>query len=154
MQPSDAALRAHRASCGLTRNKVLAGGKNPIRAPVAKDTESLGPELRRSAIGKAMTTETDDEILARFWSKTKADPATGCIQWYGTVNDLNDGIFFDGKNYRSTRFAWQLEYGAIPVGMVITHSCGDHTCVNHEHLRCCYRDEICAIKDGSAEAAQ
>ena len=41
-----------------------------------------------------MTTETDDEILARFWSKTKADPATGCIQWYGTVNDLNDGIFF------------------------------------------------------------
>lgn len=36
---------------------------------------------------------------------------------------------------RAHRYAWEQINGPIPAGMVIDHTCWEHSCVNVDHLR-------------------
>lgn len=60
-----------------------------------------------------------------------------CLIWTGFVNSKGYGRFsFGGKSIAPHRYAWELQHGKIPAGMVIDHE--DHcdpACCNVEHLR-------------------
>jgi hypothetical protein len=59
----------------------------------------------------------------------------GCILWGGRPNRRGLGqIHCNGKDMIVHEYAWVLEYGDIPDGYVVIHSCENDLCVNHEHL--------------------
>lgn len=81
----------------------------------------------------------DDKALARFWSRVREDPATGCWLWIGAVNNKGYGRMTAGS--RRKMFAHRLSYehfiGPVGEGLCVLHDCpsGDNAaCVNPEHL--------------------
>ena len=54
-----------------------------------------------------------------------------CKRWHGAHRE--DGRPTLGGRY-VYRIAWEIEHGALPLGMVLHHSCEHPWCINHEHL--------------------
>lgn len=70
---------------------------------------------------------------ARFVEKTRREGE--CIIWTAYVNETGYGKFrADGKSVRAHRYAYELEVGPIPVGLVLDHLCRNTRCVNPAHL--------------------
>lgn len=60
-----------------------------------------------------------------------------CWPWPGgTSGENNYGRFetSDGKGWYAHRFAWALEHGDIPPGVVIRHRCDNSICCRLKHL--------------------
>lgn len=72
--------------------------------------------------------------MIRFWSKTKPG-LNGCIEWQAAKKD-GYGVFNrDGKHtILAHRMSWILEYGDLPKGSVLRHTCDNRPCVNVQHL--------------------
>lgn len=73
------------------------------------------------------------------------DPAapTECWPWPGGRKD-HDGygaIKVDGVSRRTHLYAFDLAYGAIPVGMTVDHRCHVRDCCRPSHLRLLTRAE-------------
>lgn len=59
-----------------------------------------------------------------------------CIVWVGAISTEGYGLIsIAGGSSYAHRYAWEREFGPIPEGMVIDHSCWERSCVNPEHLR-------------------
>jgi hypothetical protein len=79
-------------------------------------------------------------LAERFW--THVERGDGCWLWLGHRASNGYGRFgvWDGTRTdvrQAHRVAWELTYGAIPVGMSVLHNCpgGDvRNCVNPAHL--------------------
>ncbi len=63
-------------------------------------------------------------------------PEIGCWPWKGCKNKQGYGTFGDDemKIVKAHRFAWELEGGRIPDGMVVCHTCDNPPCVRISHL--------------------
>lgn len=71
--------------------------------------------------------------LARY--ESKFERYNDCLLWTGPLDrDGYGSFYFRRKNRRAHRFAWWLENGDIPEGMVINHICRNRHCVNPQHL--------------------
>lgn len=71
--------------------------------------------------------------VARFWSKV--EKTEGCWTWLGTMHPDGYGRFWaEGRQHWAHRWAYELEVGPIPSGLVIDHLCRNRACVNPEHL--------------------
>lgn len=76
----------------------------------------------------------------RFWRKVVKTET--CWVWRGALDDLGYGRFSVGRTgsspfrrqVRAHRYAWELDRGPIPEGLVIDHLCGRRSCVNPDHL--------------------
>ena len=70
----------------------------------------------------------------RFWSY--ADRSGDCWVWTGGLDASGYGQFTPkrGQHVRSHRYAYEMEVGAIPEGMVLDHTCRIRACVNPGHL--------------------
>jgi len=67
-----------------------------------------------------------------------------CHEWTGGKNNNGYGSFrINGKPIGSHRFAYEMNYGKIPEGLVIDHLCKNHSCVNPEHLEAVTQQENC-----------
>ncbi len=72
----------------------------------------------------------------RFFEKVSKRPTQkGCLVWLAGCFEKGYGAFsFRYKTERAHRFAWEMVWGAIPVGYRILHSCDNPPCVNIAHL--------------------
>ena len=60
-----------------------------------------------------------------------------CWPWPGgTSGENNYGRFYlaNGKSCYVHRFAWEIEHGEIPPGMVVRHTCDNTICFRGKHL--------------------
>lgn len=69
----------------------------------------------------------------RFWDKV--DRSGDCWLWTGAKFSGGYGHFnSNGFNHLAHRFAWELENGPIPDGLILLHACDNPSCVRVSHL--------------------
>jgi hypothetical protein len=70
----------------------------------------------------------------RFWEHV--DKTGSCWLWTAYRNPKGYGVFglTSRKLVLAHRFAWTIEYGEIPDGLGVCHTCDTPACVNHAHL--------------------
>lgn len=77
---------------------------------------------------------TDSQIL-RFWARVDMSDHWGCWPWMGNRTRFGHGQVNIGKRNQFThRVAYELVYGQIPEGLVISHRCNNPPCCNPTHL--------------------
>jgi len=58
-----------------------------------------------------------------------------CWEWFQSVDRNGYGYtWWNGRNARAHRVAWQITFGDIPVGMCVLHKCDNPSCCNPMHL--------------------
>jgi hypothetical protein len=72
-------------------------------------------------------------VSDRFWSKvTKTEQ---CWLWLGAPTSSGYGaIEIEGKTISAHRYSYEYEYGSIPVGRFVLHTCDIPLCVRPSHL--------------------
>lgn len=74
----------------------------------------------------------------RFWSSVYIRAPHKCWIWMKSCTDgYGQFVAIEGghKRWRAHRYAWILEHGEIPDGLVLDHICRTRACVNPAHLR-------------------
>lgn len=77
--------------------------------------------------------------VERFWRFV--EKSDGCWLWTGHTISSPGGTRYGGfrstrqqNSIRAHRYAFQLAYGPIPVGMLVLHTCDVGICVRPDHL--------------------
>ncbi len=74
----------------------------------------------------------------RFWSKVDQTDQSGCWPWTAARKPKGYGVFSRGTRadglVTSSRMAWELTHGPIPVGQMVRHACDNPPCCNPSHL--------------------
>jgi hypothetical protein len=77
----------------------------------------------------------------RFWEKVDRREPGECWPWLACTNALGYGSIFvekvDGvaRSMLAHRVSYELQYGPLPDGLIVLHSCDTPGCVNPAHLR-------------------
>ncbi len=72
------------------------------------------------------------DLSQRFWSKV--EKTDSCWFWTGHKNRKGYGhITIDKYPFRAHRVAYCMEFGEIPKGLFVCHSCDNPSCVNPSH---------------------
>ena len=97
--------------------------------------------------------------MEKFWSKTKRNEVTGCLEWtsFGKQGKWSYGFFRvtrDKPQVLAHRYAWILTYGKIPENMCVLHVCDNPRCVEVKHLRLGTHQENMADRDAKGRCAK
>lgn len=92
--------------------------------------------LRDQAIESALR---DERAIARFWSKVRKGDS--CWEWtagafrggYGCFHIANKSRW-RACSVKASRFAWAIENGRVPFGLLVRHTCDNPACVRPSHL--------------------
>jgi hypothetical protein len=67
-----------------------------------------------------------------------------CWEWLGKIDENGYAIKqFDGKPITARRWMWQQLFGPVPLGLIVSSTCGSKTCTNPFHLRLCTQADAC-----------
>jgi hypothetical protein len=84
---------------------------------------------------------TDSQIM-RFWSRVDTSDHWGCWPWVSHRTPFGHGQITLGLKRRfAHRLAYELVYGEIPDGLVISHTCNNAPCCNPTHLKAMTQSE-------------
>ncbi len=74
-------------------------------------------------------------LSARFTSKTRVNPVTGCHEWVAYRGRDGYGRYsVGGQMVLAHRVAYEEVVGPIPDGLVSDHLCRNRGCVNPDHI--------------------
>jgi hypothetical protein len=73
--------------------------------------------------------------LKRFWSKVEVRGDSECWPWLGSRSRKYGNMSVGRTSVLAHRVSFTVARGAIPVGMVIDHTCHVEHCVNPAHLQ-------------------
>lgn len=83
-------------------------------------------------MAKIIVTEKD---AARFWSKTRRNERTGCLEWTKHLNSTGYGhMKIKKREELAHRIAWVISGREIPDGLLVLHTCDNPSCVEISHL--------------------
>ena len=98
------------------------------------------PELLRDRLVREATNRVDAH-LQDFWNQVDVNGpvavliGTPCWLWVGSTRCRGYGQFsISGRQLYCHRISWMLEYGDIPAGLHVCHSCDVPLCVRPSHL--------------------
>lgn len=80
-----------------------------------------------------------------FWAKV--EKTDGCWNWTGATDANGYGRF--SRQGLAHRFAFVLENGPIPDGLVLDHICHNPRCVRPGHLRACTQKQNLENQSGA-----
>lgn len=70
-----------------------------------------------------------------FMSRVIVDVASGCFNWRFGKSDFGYGrLFYNGKDCKAHRVAYELSTEAFDGTLQVLHSCDNPACCNPEHL--------------------
>ena len=74
------------------------------------------------------------ERFRSFVNLEELENSEGCWNWTGNERGGYGQISKDKKTCRAHIVAYELFIGAVPDGLVVTHTCNNPSCVNPKHL--------------------
>jgi hypothetical protein len=76
-----------------------------------------------------------DCVSDRFWNGVEKASDDECWEWKKGKGSGGYGhIKVNGSIISAHRLSWEIHNGDIPSGEIISHSCGNRSCVNPNHL--------------------
>lgn len=84
--------------------------------------------------GDPLATGTRRTASERFWSRVDTTDPDQCWLWTGALDPAGYGRFYDGRDYRAHRWAYEHLVGPIPDGLELDHLCHVRNCVHPRHL--------------------
>lgn len=95
---------------------------------------ALAPHLLLVLLSVMVNSMIDDKYIIRFWNKVSQKSDGECWDWTGSKKGLYGGFNVNNKTVFAHRFAYEITNGAIPLNMVVMHSCDNTLCCNPSHL--------------------
>lgn len=75
------------------------------------------------------------ETFSELFENKVEHSEEGCLLWSGSLYNKRYGrLWFEGKDRLAHRVAWELNYGPIPKGVYVCHTCDVLNCVEPTHL--------------------
>jgi hypothetical protein len=77
------------------------------------------------------------ELIDRFMAKVDKNGENGCWLWIGKKDREGYGYGYlcvNGRNKKAHRLSYELFVDSIPGEVCVYHNCGNHLCVNPNHL--------------------